>query len=302
MKILLVEGNPDDTALAKEAILEIDESRRWRNWVRQIDLVHIERLEDAVAVLAEERFDVALVSTALPDSSGLAPLLTLRTQAPDVPVILLVSDEDDALAVSAIREGAEDCVSKRELDCALLARSLRNAVERRRRTTALRCTVLLDAETGLYNYNGYLAAAGRDRKLARKWNRTVSLVVAALDRNDCRLEAAQTAPLELAEILGLSFPDTALFARLNAHRFAVLSLCADEAEARARHSSLVDRVFLRNLQRRANELLTVRVGSAWAGPSEDIPVDVLLELAQASLCENGRSEPVALNHARRASA
>ncbi len=302
MKILLVEENPDDAALAKEAILEIDESRRWRNWVRQIDLVHLERLDDALAVLAEERFDVAVVDAALPDARGLAPLLALRGQVPDVPVILLVSDGDDALAVSAIREGAEDCVPKRELDCALLARALRNAVERRRRTAALHCIVLLDAETGLYNYSGFLAAAGRERKLARKLSRTVALVVAALDRQDHKADAALAPPLELADILRLSFPDTALFARLDAHRFVVMSLCGDEEEARALHASLVDRVFLRNLQRQGNELLPVRVGSAWAGPSEDVPVEMLLDVAQASLCENGRSEPVALSHARRASA
>src|SRR5512140_3181012 len=165
MKILLLEGNPDDAALAKEAILEIEESRRWRRWVRHIDLVHVERLDEATAVLAQERFDVVLAGDALPDAGGLAPLLSLRAQAPEAAVILLVSGADETLALSAIREGAEDCIPKEELDCAPLARALRNAVERRRRAVALRSVILIDAETGLYNRNGFTVAAGRDCKL-----------------------------------------------------------------------------------------------------------------------------------------
>ena len=299
MKILLLEGNPDDAALAKEAILEIEESRRWRRWVRHIDLVHLERLEDATAVLAQEPFDVVLAGDALPDACGLAPLLSLRAQAPETAVILLISGGDDALAMSAIREGAEDCIPKEELDCAPLARALRNAVERRRRSAAVRSVILLDAETGLHNRNGFMVAAGRDCKLARRLGRSAWLVVAALGGADHAMDAA---PVELAEILCLSFPGTDVIARLEARRFAVLSLCGEGEDVSAPLAALRRRVWLRNRRRRGEPPLSVQVGTASLGPSGDLSIQELLDLAQSSLCENGPSEPLAVEGARRASA
>ena len=303
MKILLLEGNPDDAALAKEAILEIEESRRWRRWVRHIDLVHLERLDEATAVLAQERFDVVLAGDALPDACGLAPLLSLRAQAPEAAVILLISGGDDALALSAIREGAEDCIPKEELDCAPLARALRNAVERRRRAAALRSVILLDAETGLHNRNGFMVAAGRDCKLARTLSRCAWLVVAALGDADQAMDAALPAPVELAEILRLSFPDTDVIARLETRRFAVLSLRGEGEDVSAPLAALRRRVWLRNRLGRTEPPLSVQVGTASQGPSGDLSIEELLDVAQSSLCENGPSEPQVLDGgARRASA
>ncbi|MDP3000908.1 MAG: hypothetical protein Q8N47_25720 [Bryobacterales bacterium] len=302
MKILLLEGNPDDAALAKEAILEIEESRRWRRWVRHIDLVHLERLDDATAVLAQERFDVVLAGDALPDACGLTPLLSLRAQAPEAAVILLISGRDDALALSAMREGAEDCIPKEELDCAPLARALRNAVERRRRGAALRSVILLDAETGLYNRNGFMVAAGRDCKLARTLRHSAWLVVAALGGADQTMDAALPAPVELAELLRLSFPDTDVIARLEERRFAVLSLRGESENVSVPIAALRRRVWLRNRLGRGEPPLSVQVGTAAQGLSGDLSIEELLDVAQSSLCENGPSEPQVLEGARRASA
>jgi PleD family two-component response regulator len=302
MRILLVEGNADDAALAREALLEIEESRRWRPWVHHVDLVHLERIEDALAVLAEEPFDVALVDTAATGSGGLAPLFSLRARAPDLSVILLVSDADDLLGASAVREGADDCIPKSDLDCAMLARALRNAVERRRRAAALRHVVLIDAETGLYNRTGFLAAGERDRKLARRLRRSVSLLVAETAGDDPPAVDAP-APEELAAILHLSFLDTDLVARLDARRFAVLSLGGDDRrDVSASLAAMRFRILARNRRRHGEPPLAVRVGTASLDPAQDASIEELLDLAQSSLCENGPGEPVAFSPARRASA
>jgi len=288
VRILLLEGNLDDAELVREAVLEIEESRRWRGWVRHIDMVHLERLEDSLAVLAAERFDAALVDAALPDAQGLAPLLSLRAQAPEMPVILLIGDKDDTFAVSAIREGAEDCLLKSEIDCAILARAMRNAVERRRRTAALRYAAQIDLETGLYNRQGLLTAGECDRRLARRLSRSISIVVATLDDACDGGDAGPPAAVEFAAALRLSFPETDLFARLNSRCFAVVSLCGDREEFSASVAALRHRI-------------PVRVGAATAGPSCEGSIEDLLAQAESSLCENGQSEPAALNHARHAS-
>jgi PleD family two-component response regulator len=288
--------------LVREAVLEIEESRQWRTWVRHLDLVHVERLDDAVAVLAQEHYDAALVDAALDDAPGLAGLLSLRAQAPDLPVILLVAGEDDAFAASAVREGAEDCLPKNELDCASLARALRHAVERHRRTAALRFATLLDAETGAYNRNGLLTAGDQHRRLARRLNLPVSLVVAALDGACGNPGASLPAAVELAAILRLSFADTDLIARLDSRRFAILSLCADPDDLTASVAALRHRLSLRNRRQERSSRLSIRVGTATHGPAGEWSIEELLGRAQSALCENGRSEPVATGAARPASA
>lgn len=287
MKVLLLEGEVENAELVKEAILEVQESRRWRGWVRTIECVRLERLDDAVAVLAEEHFDAALSGSVLPDAQGLDILLSLRAQAPELPVIFLVSGDEDSFAMSALREGAADCLPFESLDCALLARALRGAVERQRRLSAMRSVAVFDPDTGIFNRDGFLTAAERDARIARRLDRWLWLAVTALD--DSREDAALGLypPEELAAALRLSFPETDLVARLDSRHFAVLSFCADADELPSSLAALHDR-------------LPVRVRASWVAPSNRRPLSDLLDQAVALLCENGPCEPPALVNARHA--
>ncbi|MBI4877026.1 MAG: response regulator, partial [Acidobacteria bacterium] len=276
MRLLLLEGNPDDAILAREALQEIQESRRWRRWIRYLDVVHLECLDEALAVLAAERFDAALVAALLPDATGLDSLLALRLQAPDLPVVLMVADGDEPLALSAVREGAEDCVAKSELDCALLARALRNAVDRRRRVAALGSLTLLDAETGILNRAGFLLAAERERALARKLKRPVWVAVATLEGETGGFGGASPALSETAVLLRHSFSEADIIARIEPHRFAVLSICQQGDEAA---------LALTELHRRS--AVRLKVGIVSFGPDADWSVEELLGLAHGSVCENG---------------
>ena len=128
-------------------------------------------------------------------------------------------------------------------------------------------------------------------------------MVAALGGADQATDAALPAPVELAEILRLSFPDTDVIARLDARRFAVLSLRGESEDVSAPLAALRRRVWLRNRLGRGEPPLSVQVGTAAQGPSGDLSIEELLDVAQSSLCENGPSEPQALDGgARRASA
>ena len=95
-------------------------------------------LESATALLQGVRFDLVLLSLALPDCRGLEALTTVRALAPDVAVVVLTGIEDEQLADQAMAMGAEDSLHKLELAPRLLLRTLRYARERHRaRTTAL---------------------------------------------------------------------------------------------------------------------------------------------------------------------
>jgi two-component system cell cycle response regulator len=289
MRVLLLEGNEGNAELVREAIHEIEEIRRWRGWVRHIELVHLERLEEAIAVLAAESFDAALAGSVLPDAQGVDILLALRAQAPEMPVILLVSDEEDSFAVSAVREGADDCLPYAGLECAPLARALRMAVERQRRLQALHSSAMLDLDTGIFNREGFLTSAERDVRIAGRLGRSAWLLVAALDssREDVTLGLYPAA--ELAASLRLSFLDTDLVARLDARHFAVLSFCADAEDLSSSVSALRDR-------------LPVRLRTTWIDPAGGWTIAELLDQAVAALCENGPGEPAVPDAVQRATA
>ena len=75
-----------------------------------------------------------LLDLSLPDSQGLETLDEVRAGAPDVPVVVLTGNADEALGFEAVKRGAQDCLVKGFPDGKTLARVLRYAIERRRLT------------------------------------------------------------------------------------------------------------------------------------------------------------------------
>jgi PleD family two-component response regulator len=185
LRILLVESEPEDVIFLKDVLTEIESGRYWSNWVH-IETLHAATASDAVAIAANEIIDVILLDPDLSDSQGVDTFRCLQAVTEQVPIVLLIGSEDDALAVRMVREGAQDFLLKRQVDCAPLAHAIRNAIERHRLLTATRAGAITDPLTGLFNRGGFLTFAGRDRKLAERLGRRMMVMVAE--------------PKELAEI------------------------------------------------------------------------------------------------------
>ncbi len=124
MRVLLVEDNPGDARLLREALVDAGSGR--------VELTHVERLSTALQRLDKEHFDVILLDLSLSDERGLETLKRAREQKPEVPVIVLTGIDDEVLAVNAVREGAQDYLVKGQVDGNLLVRAMRYAVERKR--------------------------------------------------------------------------------------------------------------------------------------------------------------------------
>jgi signal transduction histidine kinase/HPt (histidine-containing phosphotransfer) domain-containing protein len=97
----------------------------------KLDLLHVERLSDALRQLSTAQVSCVLLDLSLPDADGLEGLKRVREAAPDVPIVVLSSHEDEMLAVEAVREGAQDYLIKGRADGGLISRSIRYAIERK---------------------------------------------------------------------------------------------------------------------------------------------------------------------------
>jgi two-component system NtrC family sensor kinase len=130
IRILLIEDNPGDARLIRE-LLSAEEGASFF-------LEHADRLSTGLARLAQGNIDVILLDLSLPDSHGLEGLNKICAQVPKVPVVVLSGLSDEAVAINAVQEGAQDYLVKGSVDSALLVRSLRYAIERQYLRVALR--------------------------------------------------------------------------------------------------------------------------------------------------------------------
>lgn len=98
----------------------------------QFGVTHVEQIDEALHVLQHEAFDVALLDLSLPDDDHIEPFITLHTQLPDVPVIVMTDTDDEILGIKLVQMGAQDYLVKEQIHTTLLIRSIRYTVERYR--------------------------------------------------------------------------------------------------------------------------------------------------------------------------
>ncbi len=120
--ILLIEDNPDDALLLEVTLADVGSA--------SFDLIHAETLADGLRELAGGAQDVVLLDLSLPDSHGFDTFARAHAQSPGTPIIVLTGLDDEEMAVQAVQRGAQDYLSKNQLDGQLLVRSLRYAIER----------------------------------------------------------------------------------------------------------------------------------------------------------------------------
>ncbi len=130
VRVLLVEDNPADVDLIRDALEEVDP--RLALGGPGLHLEHVDRLSTALAHILGGTVDVVLLDLSLPDSHGFDTFTRLERAAPGMPVVVLSGLDDEAMAIRAVREGAQDYLVKGKTDGTTLTRSIRYAVERRR--------------------------------------------------------------------------------------------------------------------------------------------------------------------------
>ena len=129
-RVLLIEDNPGDALLVQTALAD--------HVPGMFAIIGVERLADALARIAAEPFDAVLCDLGLPDSDGLDTALAVMDRAEVLPLVVLTGSHDADVGRAAIRRGAQDFLVKGESSGALIERTLRFAIERKRLGIALR--------------------------------------------------------------------------------------------------------------------------------------------------------------------
>src|SRR5215510_9921314 len=126
MKILYVEDNPSDADL----------TRRWlRRLAPHMTLETVETQSDAVARITKQEsphYDLILTDLRLPDGDGISLLTYIRKRGIPLAVVVITGMGDERTAVTAIKAGADDYVSKRDDYLERLPFTLENALCARR--------------------------------------------------------------------------------------------------------------------------------------------------------------------------
>ena len=123
-------SNDNDIELRIERAL----TYRSPNWFA---VQRVRRLSDGLNYIAEVGVDAVLLDLSGPDSEGIRTFEALFEVAPQIPILILGGEEQEAAAAEAIGHGAQDYLLPNHLDRYLLPRALHNAIERKRVETAL---------------------------------------------------------------------------------------------------------------------------------------------------------------------
>src|SRR5208282_971719 len=97
-------------------------------------------LADGLASLTKETPSVVLLDLNLPDSRGAETFRRVMEHSPNVPVVVLSGQDDEALAIKAVHHGVQDYLVKGNISSKHLERAIRYAVERQALIRALEIT------------------------------------------------------------------------------------------------------------------------------------------------------------------
>jgi serine phosphatase RsbU (regulator of sigma subunit) len=121
MDVLLIEDDDDDALIVEDLLAESPlevRLQRGRSLAEGISKLH-------------SGIDCVLLDLRLPDAVDLEGVHRIRSEAPQLAVIVFTGLDDEAAGEAAVESGAQDFLVKGKVDGSLLARAIRYAVGRR---------------------------------------------------------------------------------------------------------------------------------------------------------------------------
>jgi DNA-binding NtrC family response regulator len=126
-------------------VLHVEDSRTGlflvKNLLKGISRYQITQTDTfakAKTILGQSTFDILLLDLSLPDAQGIDLLHSIEESAPGVPVIAVTGEEDKEFGLQVMREGAQSCLLKSNLQQKVLIEAIDHAIEQKRAETTHR--------------------------------------------------------------------------------------------------------------------------------------------------------------------
>ncbi len=119
MRVLLVEDSLVQADVARSKLEQ-----------RGVTVECAKTLMEAIDFLQNPDFDVILLDLSLPDSQGVETFYRVRAAAPDIPTVVLTGIDDQDVALTALKKGAQDYLVKGQASDDSVYRCLGYAIER----------------------------------------------------------------------------------------------------------------------------------------------------------------------------
>ncbi|MDX8450706.1 GGDEF domain-containing protein [Mesorhizobium captivum] len=266
LNILLVEDNPGDARLIRELLSD--------GGTKAFMISTADRLAHGLEQIADQSFDLVLLDLFLPDSTGLDTLRRFQETAPDVPVIVLTGLNDEASAIQAVRDGAQDYLVKGQIDGQQIVRAIRYARERHRMVLQIRDLSLVDELTGLHNRRGFAVLA---REVVKRAARTgTGLVVTFVDLDGMKHindhfghEVGDRALIRTAGVLRSVFRVSDVIARIGGDEFIAMTDGVDGAAVEPLRRRLTSAVEDHNREATGEPALALSLGFAHHNPTAE---------------------------------
>jgi len=193
----------------------------------------LETAPGAIARLIDEPHDLVIASVELSGESGLAVLHHVRTDGPQVPVLLLTAHDDPGERAAHFGRGADDVLVKPVNPSELVARALRRLELARQLTVAREETARLhglavtDGLTGLANHRSFQERLREEFRRAQRYDSSLALVMMDLDHfksvnDNFGHQAGDEVLSAAAQAIKQAVRETDIIARYGGEEFAML--------------------------------------------------------------------------------
>jgi CheY-like chemotaxis protein len=129
-KVLLVEDNPVNNKLIERLLFPSKKPIIKDQFI--FNLTFANTLNEAIAKLDQEKFDVILLDLMLPDSEGLNTLIKIKKYALKTPIVVQTGSNDENLMVKCFQLGVHGYLRKTNIDRNILVYAIQLAIQRQK--------------------------------------------------------------------------------------------------------------------------------------------------------------------------
>lgn len=173
LKLLHVEDDDGDAAIIRRALV--------KEFHADCVLTRVRSLCEAIDSIKECQYDAVLLDLSLGDARGIENVRALREVCPDLPIVVLTGTDNNEVALSAVRSGAQEYMVKDHSSSRSMSLAVLSSIERKSYERSLFRQANHDELTGLPNRRMFTEYLERSLIRAGVWRRSEAILFLDLD-------------------------------------------------------------------------------------------------------------------------